>query len=680
MTRLFGMAIMYTLGTLIGCGESANEDADSPSTETEGTDPENTDTNILLIDDCDDGNAENEVQGIWLTYSDSHDPAEGESTVSPQSWFEGGEFRMTAPGVGDVGYAAHFSGVTASKLGWDYVGMMLGLGPNSFCPNPEPAKIDVASYTGLRFMVKGHADGGKVTVKLLHSKEGEEGNCTDNGLTGDTLTNWVDYSADITALIGDVWSEVSLSFRKDFTGPENVDIETVLAHAKDLHFNFQSAAGGEVDLWVDNLMLYRAEEEFDTDDGLDRTGDPETIIDPSESGNEAESLFTRTEAVEIRLQLPKEEWETLLGNAQDEEYTPADVTIQGDFIGNVGLRFKGSYGSLYGCFDSENNLICDKLSMKIKFNEYEEEQRYLGLKRINLHSLHHDDTKMRDCLAYDLFRDADIVSPRCSWAKVYVNDELLGLYGLVEQIDGRFTDSRFSMGDGNLYKELWPDRNNTLYFSEHLKTNEDVQDHAAFSAFAKEMIAANDDTLPDILAQWMDMDYVQRYMAADFALANWDGITTFYCGATWPCVNHNFFIYQEQERPFFWLLPWDLEATFVSTHWLGDIEPWDKLDAVCEDIPFVEGEDHYIRPAGCDQTFRAVVLSDRAPYFSTLKTLRYGFMEEENMLKKINEFAQLLEPYIKEDPDIEVDVWLESLEWQIAELDNLRTRITAVLP
>jgi len=35
------------------------------------------------------------------------------------------------------------------------------------------------------------------------------------------------------------------------------------------------------------------------------------------------------------------------------------------------------------CFE-EDELICPKLPMKIKFSEYDIEKRYLGLRRINL--------------------------------------------------------------------------------------------------------------------------------------------------------------------------------------------------------------------------------------------------------------------------------------------------------
>jgi spore coat protein H len=405
----------------------------------------------------------------------------------------------------------------------------------------------------------------------------------------------------------------------------------------------------------------------------DNSIEPEKLKNPSD--DEASVLFDRENVIEIRLTLPAREWEQLNANAVEEKYTPADVTIRGEFLKKIGLRFKGSYGSLYFCFDEAGNRLCDKLSLKLKFNEYVKEQRFLGLKRINLHSMKDDYTKMRACLAYDIFRDMGIVAPRCAYADVYVNDEHLGLYGLVEQVDGRFTKSRFSMGDGNLYKEAWPGNTQWYYFSDHLKTNEETADHNTFITFSEEMMRADDDTLPEVLGRWTDIDYILRYMAVDFAIANWDGITTFYCGYNWPCLNHNYYIYQEEKHPFFWLIPWDLDATFSLDHWLGDIQPWDNLDAKCTDIPLVPEQDYFIRPAGCDPTIRAIALADRERYEGYLREILETHLTKKAMLKKIVDLGTLIEPYIDQDPDISSETWFEALEWLLEELDLLRERM-----
>jgi len=210
----------------------------------------------LLIDDCDDGDAINALGGLWLSYDDYHDPNTGESVVWPTSWFKGGVFTMSQPGYGGDGFAARITGTTAPKLGYDYVGLAVALGPHSYCPDPQPAGLDVGSYAGVRFRAKGSATGGELTVKILHSKEGTEDNCQVNGLTGDSLTGWDDWAARFTDRLSTEWTEIALDFRRDFAGGGGSDLETVLDHAKDLHFFFQSTSGGTVDLTVDDVELY----------------------------------------------------------------------------------------------------------------------------------------------------------------------------------------------------------------------------------------------------------------------------------------------------------------------------------------------------------------------------------------------------------------------------------------
>ena len=122
----------------------------------------------------------------------------------------------------------------------------------------------------------------------------------------------------------------------------------------------------------------------------------EVFKDPSE--DEAAALFDPFRVAEIRLSLPPDEWEQLLINARDEIYVPADIEIDKETVGEVGLRFKGSYGTLYGCFE-EDEFVCPKLSMKIKFSEYDVKKRYKGLKRLNLHAMHHDHSLVMEYVA-----------------------------------------------------------------------------------------------------------------------------------------------------------------------------------------------------------------------------------------------------------------------------------------
>ncbi len=405
-----------------------------------------------------------------------------------------------------------------------------------------------------------------------------------------------------------------------------------------------------------------------TDTNADIPGDPST--------DEAAALFNREQVVEIRLSLPSETWEQLKIDAQDEQYTSANVTIMGQPFDNVGLRFKGAYGSLISCFE-DLETPCPKLPMKIKFNEYVEEQRFMGLKRINLQSWKWDQTRMTECLAFDIFQGMGIAAPRCAWAYVYVNDKALGLFGMVEQVDGRFTKSRFTKGDGNLFKEAWP---NGMwgYGGDNLKTNQETADLSVIEAFGNDMMNSDDETGTALLSKWMDLDYFSRYMAVDFALANWDGITTFYCSSPWECYTHNFYLYQEETRPYFWIVPWDLEATLDLYNWNEGQPQWDDFTASCDYVRPEAGE-FFIRPASCDPILRAIVLYDREPYFRALHEVLDNHLAEEVITARIESIAALIAPYVEADPDIDTFSWREAITWQYEELEKIRARVQGVL-
>jgi endo-1,4-beta-xylanase len=209
-----------------------------------------------LEDDCEDGDSKTLLGGDWFVYDDH--AGGGQSQLL---WPPGGDFAMSAPGYGERGYAARMQGTTGTVLGWDYLALGFSLAPNSWCPSPMPPKVPLSHYDGIRFMAKGSAEGGPVWLIIHHQKDGPANNCKNGG--SDTLTHWSDYQFDIAPLLTADWSEITVDFRRDLRQPSTtlginqVDIETVLAHAKEVHWEFQTAAGGDVDLSVDNVELYK---------------------------------------------------------------------------------------------------------------------------------------------------------------------------------------------------------------------------------------------------------------------------------------------------------------------------------------------------------------------------------------------------------------------------------------
>ncbi|MBN1606713.1 MAG: CotH kinase family protein, partial [Polyangiaceae bacterium] len=240
----------------------------------------------------------------------------------------------------------------------------------------------------------------------------------------------------------------------------------------------------------------------------------------------------------------------------EDRYVEAALRVGDTELSTIGVRFKGNY-SIWGCVDYAtkqrvvrvepffgNIDVCQRFSLKLDFDRYVDDVRLDGLKKLNLHAMAADPSKLRERLGYSLYRDMDIVAPRAVHARVYVNGEYQGLFAAVEQIDGRFAANRFGdAGDGNLYRDLWPSADTTTSDAEAaLKTNDDpeVMDVSDFMAFRDAINASTEADFAAQMAPYLDFDYLARYIVVDRAIDNFDGIQVFYYGSGWGPNNQNY--------------------------------------------------------------------------------------------------------------------------------------------
>ena len=59
---------------------------------------------------------------------------------------------------------------------------------------------------------------------------------------------------------------------------------------------------------------------------------------------------------------------------------------------------------------------------------------------------------MRSKLAFDDYRRAGVLSPEAEWVHLRLNDEFMGVYTVVDQIDERFLSLNGRDATGNIYK------------------------------------------------------------------------------------------------------------------------------------------------------------------------------------------------------------------------------------
>lgn len=263
-----------------------------------------------------------------------------------------------------------------------------------------------------------------------------------------------------------------------------------------------------------------------------------------------DNVFLADVVQEMRIEIDVEFWEEIRLDPEAEVFYPANVEIGEYRVEEVAFRTKGN-SSLRTISDSGSV----RFPFKIDINRYVDGQELCDERMLNLSPGFLDPSYMREHIAFSLAREFGIPAPRTSHVDLFVNDIHLGLYTLVEAVDGDFVDENFEPDNGDLYKAEPP--GGTLeyvssdrisdYRGMDLETNEESSDHGAFLEFIHQL---NRGRLAE-LDRVLDIDETLRYLAFTTVLTNLDS----YVGP-----GHNYYLYEE--AGVFHVIPWDLNETF----------------------------------------------------------------------------------------------------------------------
>ena len=365
-----------------------------------------------------------------------------------------------------------------------------------------------------------------------------------------------------------------------------------------------------------------------------------------------------------------------------EEYVEGSLTFDGETLERVGVRYKGSVGAFLGCtagldpFDPSGPRTCTKLSMKLKINWDGADTEFYGQRRVQLHSANLDQSLLRDRLGYEMFSQAGVPSPRASHARVEINGELVGVFVLVEQIDGRFTRDRFEDGTGNLYKEMWPfDEFGQVRSHDELigslRTNENEDPNADIvRSFAQEIVDAGAALDPDaarrVLEARTDLDALIAYSVVDRAIRNDDGPFHWYC-IDGTCEPHNFYVYEDPSSERVHVIPWDLDNSLRRSGGITGVteigDGWGEISNDCEPFPFGP-LDLLQRSAACDP-FVAAWASLDTEFAAADAEFRSGPFAPANVRSLIDTWSAQIEPLVVEASQTHDDA-LTVDEWRVA--------------
>jgi CotH kinase protein len=293
--------------------------------------------------------------------------------------------------------------------------------------------------------------------------------------------------------------------------------------------------------------------------------------------------------------------------------------------GEEGPLFAGSTFSLMN--SGNRTLRAPKRSWKVNLKIGDGADRLAGMERLNLKAMFNDASQMRESMAWRLFEKAGVPASRHTYAKLGINSIYLGLFSLVEQVDGRFLRDHFGKNDrGNLYKVYCGDigcgtlehrvgeggdDSGRQYFSPgsedqtyRLKSNEDDGPSATYDDLAALVRVINGVGLPggdgrfesdafrDSVEAMINVRCVLRWAGANLLLGSWDN---------YFATPANYYLYNsglkkgEKEfvhSPYFTLVPWDydncLGIDYFQTEWqYTDLLDWPSAtEKYCKQVRY----------------------------------------------------------------------------------------------
>ena len=420
-----------------------------------------------------------------------------------------------------------------------------------------------------------------------------------------------------------------------------------------------------------------------------------TVPLPHYLSGDSNYLFDQEQLHTFEITVPEDQLAKLDESPAAEEYVEGNLSFEGESIGPIGVRYKGSVGAFVLCTDSPNPLVptgkktCTKLSMKLKFDWNNSETLFFGQKKVQLHSQNLDPTKMHERLGYYMFRAMGVPAPRSTHARVVVNGEFLGVFALTEQIDEQLLAANLSDGTGNLYKEVWPfDGNGDISpadkFTAGLETNKKDANNspALIRDFATALASAPPGDEVRVLDEWVDLDLLLTTFVVDRAIKNDDGAYHWYCFSE-SCAPHNFYWYENPSKKEVGFIPWDLDNAFDNLGTgvsggltAGAIKIADDFAVVSHDCQrFTFGSFGLSQQsAGCDRIFAALGTMNQQ-YDEIRARLLAGPMSTANVEKLLQTWTEQIKPSVAQAARLHPDA--ESVDQWLAAVDQLRQNVEA---
>ncbi|OUM64944.1 Non-catalytic module family DOC2 [Piromyces sp. E2] len=175
-----------------------------------------------------------------------------------------------------------------------------------------------------------------------------------------------------------------------------------------------------------------------------------------------------------------------------------------------------------------------------------------GRSNIRLRPDFREPTLLRSKLACDIQNRIGVPSVSANFAKLYINDNFMGLYVLLDAFKLSWVETVYGEKDStSLIQCKSMDNNLTYKYSINgcVNENEDVTDKTEWGNF---LTALDKAETPEELEQFFDVDTFLKNMAYEFLAGSWDHYLSY---------GHNFYVFKPQNSK--WqLLEYDFDSDF----------------------------------------------------------------------------------------------------------------------
>ena len=226
----------------------------------------------------------------------------------------------------------------------------------------------------------------------------------------------------------------------------------------------------------------------------------------SEKSAPADDLFSTPRLIDLALEISSAQLEAMKTNADNHAYVHCSIREGERFFPDVGIHCRGN---------AEKELASGKPDFIVRFDEFISGQKLHGARRVTLQACKEDPSYLSAPMALDMFRQAGVPAPRCSFARVEMNGRKLGLYVVMEAVDRSFLRQYFRKTKGNLYDE--GDRTDVTGKLDKDR-GEDPDDQSDIDALAAAALQTDPTVRWNQLQQRLDMDRFMAFMALEVLL------------------------------------------------------------------------------------------------------------------------------------------------------------------